>query len=281
VKDFLNTQISSKKDVDSLTNLPILGHVFHNDSKDNIVINEAINTPISESFRSIRTNLQFYAKDNEKQLLLVTSSYSGEGKSFVAQNLAAAYALFGKKTLLMGFDLRRPKLFQDFKLSNQKGISTVLINQASIIDIIQKTKIQNLDYISAGPIPPNPLELIASNKTEEFILELKKMYDYIIIDSPPIGVVSDAYLLMSFSDVNLYVVRQGFTQKEAFSNNISHLAQKNIPHVCIVINDVKAKGLQYEYGYEYTYYSDDKKKPWYKSLSKLFSKKKPERSSKK
>lgn len=274
LKDFLNTKISNKKDVDSLTILPILGHVFHNDSKDNIVINEAINTPISESFRSIRTNLQFYAKDNEKQLLLITSSYSGEGKSFVAQNLAAAYALFGKKTLLMGFDLRRPKLFQDFNLSNQKGISTVLINQASIIEIIQKTKIRNLDYISAGPIPPNPLELIASTKTEEFIVELKKMYDYIIIDSPPIGVVSDAYLLMSFSDVNLYVVRQGFTQKEAFSNNISHLAQKNIPHVCVVINDVKAKGLQYEYGYEYTYYTEEKKKPWYKTLNRILSRKK-------
>ncbi len=173
----------------------------------------------------------------------------------------------------MGFDLRRPKLFKDFNLSNQKGISTVLINQSSINDIIQKTKIQNLDYISAGPIPPNPLELIASGKTEELLLELKKKYDYIIIDSPPIGVVSDAYLLMSFSDVNLYVLRQGFTQKEAFSNNISHLTQKNIPHVCVVINDVKAKGLLYDYGYEYTYYAEDKKKPWFKKLSGAFSKK--------
>jgi tyrosine-protein kinase Etk/Wzc len=274
LKDFLNTKISNKRDVESLTTLPILGHVFHNESKDNIVINETVNSPISESFRSIRTNLQFYAKDNDKQVLLVTSSYSGEGKSFISQNLAAAYALFGKKTLLMGFDLRRPKLFKDFNLSNQKGISTVLINQSSINDIIQKTKIQNLDYISAGPIPPNPLELIASGKTEELLLELKKKYDYIIIDSPPIGVVSDAYLLMSFSDVNLYVLRQGFTQKEAFSNNISHLTQKNIPHVCIVINDVKAKGLLYDYGYEYTYYAEDKKKPWYKTLAGTFSKKK-------
>ncbi|MHC1775948.1 MAG: polysaccharide biosynthesis tyrosine autokinase [Lentimicrobium sp.] len=274
LKDFLNTKISNKKDVESLTSLPILGHVFHNESKDNIVINETINSPISESFRSIRTNLQFYAKDNEKQVLLITSSYSSEGKSFISQNLAAAYALFGKKTLLMGFDLRRPKLFKDFNLSNQKGISTVLINQSSIEDIIQKTKIHNLDYISAGPIPPNPLELIASGKTEELILELKKKYDYIIIDSPPIGVVSDAYLLMGFADVNLYVLRQGFTQKEAFSNNISHLAQKNIPHVCIVINDVKAKGLLYDYGYEYTYYAEDKKKPWYKTFTGDFNKKK-------
>ncbi|MBK6963883.1 MAG: polysaccharide biosynthesis tyrosine autokinase [Bacteroidales bacterium] len=274
LKDFLNTKISNKRDVESLTSLPILGHVFHNESKNKIVISETVNSPISESFRSIRTNLQFYAKDNEKQILLVTSSYSGEGKSFISQNLAAAYALFGKRTLLMGFDLRRPKLFKDFNLSNQKGISTVLINQSSIEEIIQKTKIHNLDYISAGPIPPNPLELIASSKTEELILELKKKYDYIIIDSPPIGVVSDAYLLMGFSDVNLYVIRQGFTQKEAFSNNISHLTQKNIKHVCVVINDVKAKGLAYDYGYEYTYYSEDNKKPWYNKFTRVFSGKK-------
>lgn len=274
LRDFLNTQISNKRDVEALTSLPILGHVFHNDGKEKIVVNAAVNSPISESFRSIRTNLQFYAKDNEKQVLLVTSSYSGEGKSFISQNLAAAYALFGKKTLIMGFDLRRPKLFQDFNLSNQKGISTVLINQASVDDIIQKTHIPNLEYISAGPVPPNPLELIASSKTGEMINELKKKYDYIIIDSPPVGVVSDSYLLMGFSDVNIYVVRQGFTHKEAFSNNISHLSQKNVPHVSIVINDVKAKGLLYDYGYEYTYYAEESNKPWYKSLSMIFRRKK-------
>jgi capsular exopolysaccharide synthesis family protein len=274
LRDFLNTQISNKRDVEALTSLPILGHVFHNDGKEKIVVNAAVNSPISESFRSIRTNLRFYAKDNDKQVLLVTSSYSGEGKSFISQNLAAAYALFGKKTLIMGFDLRRPKLFQDFNLSNQKGISTVLINQASVDDIIQKTHIPNLEYISAGPVPPNPLELIASSKTGEMIHELKKRYDYIIIDSPPVGVVSDSYLLMGFSDVNIYVVRQGFTHKEAFSNNISHLSQKNVPHVSIVINDVKAKGLLYDYGYEYTYYAEESNKPWYKSLSMIFKRKK-------
>ncbi|MGV8964416.1 MAG: polysaccharide biosynthesis tyrosine autokinase [Candidatus Saccharimonadaceae bacterium] len=273
LKDYLNTTISNKKEIESLTDFPILGHVFHNDSKNKIVIDEAINSPISESFRSIRTNLQFYAKDSEKLVLLVTSSYSSEGKSFISQNLASAYALFGKKTLLMGFDLRRPKLFQDFNLSNLKGISTALINKSTIDEIIQKTNIENLDYISAGPIPPNPLELIASDKTAELILELKKIYDYIIIDSPPVGVVSDSYILMKFSDVNLYVVRQGYTHKEAFANNISHLRQKNIQHVSIVINDVKAKGLMYDYGYEYTYYADSKQKPWYKSLNKIFSQK--------
>ena len=278
IKDYLNVKVSGKKEIESMTSFPILGHVFHNDTQENIVIDESTNSPISESFRSIRTNLQFYSKGQDKQVFLITSSYIGEGKSFISQNLSAVYALFGKKTLLIGFDLRRPKLYQDFKLHNNKGISTALINQTSIADIIQSTGIKNLDFISAGPIPPNPLELIASEATGELINELKNHYDYIIIDSPPIGVVSDAYLLMKYSDVNLFVVRQGFTNKDAFLNNANQLKQKNIPRVSIVINDVKAKGLMYDYGYEYTYYNDDDKKPWYK---KAFIKKQKKKHSKK
>ncbi|MCD6659770.1 MAG: polysaccharide biosynthesis tyrosine autokinase [Lentimicrobium sp.] len=268
LKDYLNVKISGKKEVESITSFPILGHVFTNESKDNIVINETANSPISESFRSIRTNLQFYSKGKDKQVFLITSSYTGEGKSFIAQNLAAVYALFGKKTLIIGFDLRRPKLYQDFKLNNQKGVSTVLINQTPIPDVIQSTSIKNLDFISAGPIPPNPLELIASEKTEELINELKQHYDYIIIDSPPVGVVSDAYLLMKFADVNLFVVRQGFTNREAFANNTNLLKQKNVQHVSMVINDVKAKGLMYDYGYEYTYYAENNSDSWFKSKKK-------------
>ncbi|MBK9356490.1 MAG: polysaccharide biosynthesis tyrosine autokinase [Bacteroidales bacterium] len=268
--DFLNMKITSKKEIENLSSLPIIGHVFHNDTKNKIVISEATNSPISESFRSIRTNLQFYSRGIDKQVILITSSYSGEGKSFIAQNLASVFALFGKKTLLIGFDLRRPKLYQDFNLSNKTGISTALINKAAISEIIQPTLIQNLDFISAGPIPPNPLELIASEKTDQVFSELRKIYDYIIIDSPPVGVVSDAYLLMKYSDVNLYTVRQGFTNKEAFTTNTKHMLQKNIPHVSIVINDVKARGMLYDYGYEYTYYAEEKKK----SLYDIFRKKK-------
>ncbi|MFH1119556.1 MAG: polysaccharide biosynthesis tyrosine autokinase [Bacteroidota bacterium] len=266
LSDFLNMKISSKKEIENLASFPIIGHVFHNETKNKIVITEVANSPISESFRSIRTNLQFYSRGIDKQVILVTSSYSGEGKSFIAQNLASVFALFGKRTLLIGFDLRRPKLYQDFNLSNKVGISTALINKASISEIIQATLIQNLDFISAGPIPPNPLELIASEKTDVVIAELKKIYDYIIIDSPPVGVVSDSYLLMKHSDVNLYVVRQGFTNKEAFTTNTKHMLQKNIPHVSIVINDVKARGMLYDYGYEYTYYAENKKKSWFDFL---------------
>lgn len=264
ISEFLNMKISSKKELETITELPILGHVFHNESKNKIVITESSNSPISESFRSIRTNLQFYSKGKDKQVLLLTSSYSGEGKSFIAQNLASVFALFGKKTLLIGFDLRRPKIYQDLNLSNKVGMSSVLINQATIEQIIQPTHIENLDYISAGPVPPNPLELIASDRTEEVFQELKQIYEYIIIDSPPVGVVSDAYLLTKYADVTLYIARQNFTNRDAFTNNIEHLLQKKIPNVSIILNDVKARGMSYDYGYEYTYYSDSTKKGFLK-----------------
>lgn len=268
--EFLNMKINSKKELETLTELPIIGHVFHNDSKNKIVITDSSNSPISESFRSIRTNLQFYSRGKEKQIILLTSSYSGEGKSFIAQNLASVFALFGKKTLLIGFDMRRPKIYQDLNLTNKVGMSTTLINKASVDEIIQQTQIENLDYISAGPIPPNPLELIASDRTEQVFDELKQLYDFIIIDSPPVGIVSDAYLLTKFADVTLYIVRQGFTHKEAFNNNLQHILQKKISNVSLVLNDVKARGMAYDYGYEYTYYSENGK-----SSLNIFKKKKP------
>jgi capsular exopolysaccharide synthesis family protein len=274
LKDFLNTRIVNKKEIEQLTNFPILGHVFHNDTKEKIVIDENINSPISETFRSLRTNLQFFAKEKERQVFLITSSYSGEGKSFISQNLALVYALFGKRTLLIGFDLRRPKLFQDFNLSNNKGITSYLIGQAPLDEIIQHTSNANLDFISAGPIPPNPLELIASDATKTMMNTLKGMYEYVIIDSPPIGVVSDSFLLTEFADVNIYVVRQGFTNRDAFSNNIKQLKHKEIKHVSIVINDVIAKGLKYDYGYEYSYYKEDQKKNIFRRLFKTGKKQK-------
>jgi tyrosine-protein kinase Etk/Wzc len=269
ISEFLNMRINSKKELEKLTDLAIIGHVFHNDSRNKVVITDTSNSPISESFRSIRTNLQFYSKGKDKQVILLTSSYSGEGKSFIAQNLASVFALFGKKTLLIGFDMRRPKIYQDLNLTNKVGMSTALINKATVDEIIQSTQIENLDYISAGPIPPNPLELIASERTEEIMSELKQIYDFIIIDSPPVGVVSDAYMLTKHADVTLYVVRQGFTHKDAFLNNIQHIMQKKIHNVSILLNDVKARGMAYDYGYEYTYYSENGK-------SKLFGKKKPQ-----
>lgn len=159
-KDYFNDKIIDKKDLDSLTSLPLLGHIIHNTRDSQIVVAEYPKSSISESFRSIRTNLRFYDQNKDKQVILVTSTMVSEGKTFTAMNLASIFALYGRKTLLMGYDLRKPKIYQDFGLSNTEGISSFLINRNDINSIIQKSPLDNLDVLMAGPVPPNPAELI-------------------------------------------------------------------------------------------------------------------------
>ncbi|NJM15194.1 MAG: CpsD/CapB family tyrosine-protein kinase, partial [Bacteroidales bacterium] len=160
-----------------------------------------------------------------------------------------------RKTLLLGFDLRKPTVHKAFQIKNMLGISSYLINKANLQDIISRTNIPNLDLIPTGEIPPNPVELIVSQKTDEMMEQLKSMYSYIIIDTPPIGVVSDALLLMKYTDVNLYVVRQGFTSKRQLGQSIADLKEKEIKNFAVIMNDVKkvdgAKSKGYDSGYGY------------------------------
>src|SRR5690606_6458338 len=134
-------------------------------------------------------------------------SISGEGKTFVSINLAGIFSASGKKTVIVGADMRKPKIFQDFKLNNEKGLSSYLINKCSLEEVLQDTKVPNLYLISSGPIPPNPAELLESKKMNELITQLQEEFDIIILDTPPLGLVTDALLLNRYSDVNLYIVR--------------------------------------------------------------------------
>ena len=157
--------------------------------------------------------------------------------------------------MLLGFDMRKPKLFQEFNLTNNVGLSSYLSNKEPLENIIQPSiKIPNLDIITSGPIPPNPAELIASEKCNELFAELKELYDYIIIDTPPLGLVTDAYLLMRHTDVNLFIVRQGHTNKNIFGSIIRDLEDRGL-EAAIVINGIQsAKGYGYRYGnYKYGY----------------------------
>lgn len=273
-RDFLNNKITDIKDVEMISTLPIVGQVLHNSFKSTAIIKDYPKSPLADSFRAIRTNVRFFAKDSDKMIILVTSSMSGEGKSFNSVNIASVYALLGKKTCLLGFDLRRPALYKDFELKNEKGITSYLINNAEIKDIIQKTQIENLDLISAGPIPPNPVELIASSRTKEFFDELKEIYDFIIIDSAPVGAVTDSYLLFGFADINIFTIRHNYSIKEAVKNNLKNIHLKNIPNVSILINDVKIKKNSYGYAYQSNYYSNGKSESKLKGLVKSSSKKK-------
>ena len=232
---------------------------MHNNSKVKAIITEYPKSPLADSFRAIRTNVNFFAQGRDKMVILITSSMSGEGKSFSSINIASVYALLGKKTLLLGFDLRRPALYKEFNLKNEKGITSYLINNAEIKDIIQRTQIENLDLISAGPVPPNPVELIASDRNKQFFDELKKLYDYIIIDSSPIGAVTDSFLLFNFADINIFTIRHNYSLKDAVKANLKSIELKNISNIAILVNDVKMSKNSYGYAYQSNYYENSEK----------------------
>jgi tyrosine-protein kinase Etk/Wzc len=248
------------EDIKNLTNLPVVGNIPHNTEKINRVVLDNPNSSIAEAFRVMRSRMQFFTKDASSPVILITSTMPEDGKTFTAINLASAYSLLGKKTILLGFDLRKPKIYQDFNLSNEKGLSTWLIGMHGLKDIVQETSFNNLYFISGGPIPPNPSELTALAKTEELIQLLKSNYDYIIIDSSPIGVVSDTFHLAALADSCLLVVRPGKTFREMFENSLNQIYSSKTKGVGLVINDIKSGGKFYGYGDRYGYTSNNKRK---------------------
>lgn len=254
LKDFFNVSISDRKDVEKLTSFPIIGQVAQTNSKDPLVVVNSPKSPIAESFRSIRTNVEFITQGKNQSTILVTGDMQSIGKTFNAINVASIYALYGKKTVLLGFDLRKPKLFKEFGLNNNIGLSSFLSNKEPFESIIQSTTaIPSLDIITSGPIPPNPAELIASEKCDELFKLLRERYDYIIIDTPPVGLVTDAFLLMKHSDVNLFIVRQGVTNKNIFGTIIKDMESRGLK-MSIVLNGIQTnKGYGYGYGKKYGY----------------------------
>ena len=257
LRDYFNLKVQSRKDVEKATNFPIIGQIGLCSSNDPLVVINKPKSPIAESFRSIRTNIDFITQGKPKSTILVTGDMQSVGKTFNSINIASIYALYGKKTLLLGFDMRKPKLFQEFGLSNNIGLSSFLSNKNSLDEVIQNSgKIDCLDLITSGPSPPNPAELIASDRCAELFEELKKRYDYIIIDTPPLGLVTDAFLLMKFTDANLYIVRQGHTDKNIFGSIINDIENRGLK-VSIVINGIHQEGGygygKYHYGYSYGY----------------------------
>lgn len=251
LKDFFNVFILDRKDVEKLTQFPIIGNIIESSSKDPLVVINSPKSPITESFRSVRTNVEYITQGKQKSVILVTGDSQNIGKTFNSINIASIYALYGKKTVLLGFDMRKPKLYREFGLNNNIGLSTYLSNKDELEDIVQTSdRISNLDIITSGPIPPNPAELIGSEKCNTLFKELKEIYDYIIIDTPPISFVTDAILLMRHADVNLYIVRQGITNKNIFGNIIKDIENRGTK-VSIIFNGIK---LENSYGYRYGSY---------------------------
>lgn len=274
--NIFNDKIFDYKDLEKSTDLPIIGSILHNEKNTNLVAIKNPKSSISEAFRSIRTNIQYLASDKDKKIICLTSSISGEGKTFCSMNLASIFALTGNKTILIGADMRKPKIFDDFNLKNEEGLSTLLIKNAKLKDVIQQTAIDDLDVILSGPTPPNPSELLEKKEMIELIQNLQKDYKFIIMDTPPVGLVTDGLILMKHSDVNLFIVRQAYTTKKMINKIDDLFNEKNIKNLNLIINDVNfnSRNYGYDYGYGYGsfgygYYEEDSKDD-YKSIFNFF-----------
>ncbi len=258
----LNLLLNNKlkiEDLKGLTDFPILGHIPHNNEKTNTVVFQDPNSVIAEAFRLLRSRMQFFIKETRSPVVLVTSAMPEDGKTFTAINLASVYSLLEKNTVLVGFDLRNPKIYPDFNLNNEKGVSTWLIGQDELDEIIQDSGFSNLSVIPAGPIPPNPSELTALSKTDELFRLLRERYDYVIIDSSPLGLVSDTYQLASKADTCLVVVRPGKTMRDVFIQTLNDINTNNTRGVSIVANDIQTNRKKYGYGEKYGYTSAGRK----------------------
>ena len=275
----INNSIQKAEDVTGRTKIPLLGVVGVYKEKGELAVFEKPKSAMSESFRAIRSSLQFLYKKQKVEggkTLMITSSISGEGKTFCSINIATVFALSEKKTVIVGLDLRKPKLFEEFNLRNDVGVVNYLIKQKSLKEIVNHTQIPFLDVILSGPVPPNPSELIMGESMIDFIAELKKEYDYIILDTPPVGLVSDSLELGQYADVTLYIIRQNITKKEMIPLLNNRVKRGEMHNVSIILNgfENKAKyGSSYGYGYGYGYgeysngyHEDEKPKGFFQKL---------------
>jgi len=258
IKEALNVRILSKEDIEANSNVTILGEIGNNPDAVSFVITSG-RSIISEQFRALRTNLQFLAKANKSAVIMITSSMSGEGKSFISANLAGVLAMVNKRVVLLELDLRKPKLSNYLGMDNTFGFTNYVISDNIDEEGLVKPTFfsENCFLISSGPIPPNPSELLMSDRLGTLMTYLKKNFDYIIIDSAPIGLVSDAQLLEEYVDVNLYVVREGHTYKSQLNIVNDLVAQKKIKRTYLIVNDITTKrGGYYGYGYGYNGYAN-------------------------
>jgi tyrosine-protein kinase Etk/Wzc len=258
LKEFLNNKISSKGQLQQMSNTPVLSEIdLANENGDVIVVRDKDRTIIGEQFRSLRTNLGFYKKVDKPLFIVVTSSMSGEGKSFISANLAASFALLNKKVALLEFDLRKPKLRERFGLAQGKGIVNVLLGEISPESVAESVMDgYHLDLFVSGPIPPNPSELIAMKGMENLKQYLDENYDVVIIDTPPFGLVTDAQMLSKWSDLTLFVVRFMNTFRGQVSEIEEARENKLFNNMAIIFNGIKTVGY---YGYRYGYYGQKRK----------------------
>ena len=245
--------VFSKEDVKEITDLPIIGVIGKSKEAEEeyLVVDKFPQSQISEAFRVIRTNLSYFASKSKHKVILVTSTMPGEGKTFTAVNIATILTRAKKKVVLLDLDLHKPKQANAFNLQNDVGVTSYIVGKSTINQITKDSGIEDLKIILSGPRTPNASELILDENLEKLINELKEAYDYVIIDTPPIGLLSDALVLMKQSDINIFVMKAGVSKRD-FIDIAHQLVEKNeIKHMSIVLNGVSSKNIPSGYGAGY------------------------------
>lgn len=245
LRNFFNEKITRLYDVESILNRPVLTSIYTNSHRTEAVVQDYPGSPIAESFRNLRSSLFLRCRNKSLNVIGITSSQPQDGKSFISYNLAASIASVGYKTIVLDCDLRRPTLHIKFQDENRTGLSTYMINKSSIDDIIHTTSINNLWFIPSGPILPNSAELIESGALDDLINYLKNIYEYIIIDTTPAGLVADAALMMKYANVNLLVCRNNHTRKDVFKDVLSMLTANRLENFDVIFNDISLKKSRY------------------------------------
>jgi tyrosine-protein kinase Etk/Wzc len=267
--DLLDTKIKSRLDLDGKTLIPFIGDVPTSDSPSEIIKSES-RTSSAEALRIIRTNLEFMlskAEEGQAKTLFLTSTFPKEGKTFVSANLAATFALSGKKVLLIGMDIRNPRLDEYFTLP-ERGVTNYLSSKELKLEdlIVKYDGFEDFHILPAGIIPPNPAELLMSKKVDVLFATLKAQYDYIIVDTAPVSLVTDTLLIAKHADCFIYVARANFLEKRMLNIPNTLYKEQKLPNLCLLLNDTDStKG----YGYGYGYGVKVKKEPWYKTVFKV------------
>ena len=248
----LNNKITSVKEVERGINLPMLGAIPASNHTVQSIFH-VIDNPksiVSEAIRTLRTNLEFFNTGDKSKVITITSTISGEGKSFLAMNLGGVLALSRKRVVLVDLDMRKPKS-EKYPTGNDSplGMSTILIKKNKWQECVVKTSLENFDFIPSGPHPPNPSELLLNGEFSDFLEELRANYDYVVIDTPPVGLVTDGVMAMKRSDLSIYVFRANYSRKEFLQNLARVVTLNKLAHVSSVLNAIPLNGKYYGYGY--------------------------------
>lgn len=270
IKELLDTKVHSKQDIENTLSIPFLGDIPTNTSKEKVVTGSDVRSSAAEAFRLIQTNLDFMLTNNRKQSksIFITSTTSGEGKSFISINIAATLALSGKKVLLIEMDLRAPKIVQYLDIPERKGVTKYITDDLLTVEDIIFTipQVPGLDIMSSGVVPPNPAELLMTKRVENLFTMVKEDYDFVIVDTAPVNLVTDTLLISKYADMFIYTIRANYLDKRLLGVPKNLYQEKRLPNMAVVLNDTDPK-KSYGYGYGgFGYGYVVVEKPWYKKI---------------